>query len=119
MTKRVAQVVALMLAVVGILNAQCFASCSMLLVPDTESGSDHSCCPHHKNSPDRPHGSSTPCTQTKAEKNAAIVAPAPIAITVELVPQLTPPRWQARTVVRQPLQQISPTPPPFITALRI
>ena len=84
MHRRLAQIVALVLAMAGIVNAQCLASCVML----SASTPDHACCPHHKNS-------GAPCSHSTAEMRGSSTVPAlPPAVVLSTIPELLAPQFQ-------------------------
>jgi hypothetical protein len=84
MHRRLAQIVALILAMAGIVNAQCLASCVM----PSASTSDHACCPHHKNS-------GAPCSHSTAEMRGSSTVPAPpAAVVLPAIPELLSPQFQ-------------------------
>lgn len=100
MHRRLAQIVALVLALCGIVNAQCLASCVML----SASTPDHACCPHHGKS-------GAPCSHSKAEMTGSATVPAPPAAAVlPVIPELVAPQFQ---VSIDPLP-VSPHVEPFL-----
>jgi len=104
MTRRLAQILAVVTMMASIVNAQCAISCSFLSTVESSRASqvlggqeDHSCCPHH-GSPDRqPPG--TPCDHTTTRADAArleingVAAPivVPVVATVRAFPEFLSP----------------------------
>jgi hypothetical protein len=116
MHRTLAQVVALVLAIAGVLNAQCFAACAMLSL----STPDHACCPHHKNAPARHQGSEAPCSHTKAEIGGiSTAAVSPVAVIVTSAPELLPPQFFVSAGVLPVAVITAPHLRPSIAVLRI
>lgn len=85
MQRRLAQLIALVLAVTGILNARCFVSCAVgsLAAPD------HACCPHQK-------APAVPCSHKTAQvKAVSVVSVSPVAAILPEIPALWAPQVYA------------------------
>jgi hypothetical protein len=89
MFRRFAQLLALLIAVVSVVSAQCTASCSLL--PVDPPAKNHDCCPRHT----LPAQQKAPCAQKtvhsdEARLTAIASVPAPVPIIASVVSETSP-----------------------------